>query len=400
MTSTVSGTCDPKFAQLKAEFEKNFAERGEVGASVCLSLNGETAVDMWGGVAIKETGEPWEEDTVSIVFSCTKAATALCAHMLIDQGKLDLNAKVGEYWPEFASDGKENTTVSMMLNHESGVPALRAPVKEGGVLDWDYMCDRLAAEEPFWEPGTRNGYHMITFGWTVGELVRRVSGKSLGAFFAENVAGPLGMRYWIGLPDSESPHIAPILNYAPSADDTFGDFTTQLMGNPESIPHLSILNVGGWTANQPDAHKAEIGGAGGITNARGQVKMYEQLAIGGGKLVSKERLDHMSRVATATARDATLQVGTRFGPGFMKSMDNRAATPGNQDSVIMGDRAFGHVGAGGSIGFADPECGLAFSYTMNQMGQSLLMNERGQSLIDAAYKALGYSSDKSGAWMR
>jgi len=208
------------------------------------------------------------------------------------------------------------------------------------------------------------------------------------------------MRYWIGLPDTETPHIAPILAYEPQATDTFGTFAQQLMGDPASIPHLSVLNVGGWSANQPEAHKAEIGGAGGITNARNQVKMYEQLAIGGGSLVSKDRLDHMSRVATATAHDATLQVGTRFGPGFMKSMDNRSAAPGNQDSAIIGDRAFGHVGAGGSIGFADPECGLAFSYSMNQMGQSLLMNDRGQSLIDAAYEALGYASNASGAWMR
>ena len=212
----VFGTCDPAFSNVKAEFEKNFAERGEVGASVALSVNGEKAVDLWGGIANKDTGEPWQEDTVSIVFSCTKAATALCAHMLIDQGKLDLNAKVAQYWPEFATNGKENTTVSMMLNHESGVPALREPVKEGGVCDWEYMCERLAAEEPFWEPGTRNGYHMISFGWTVGELVRRVSGKSLGAFFAENIAEPLGMLYWIGLPEDESPHIAPIFLYEPS----------------------------------------------------------------------------------------------------------------------------------------------------------------------------------------
>jgi len=401
MTASVSGSCDPKFAAVKEEFERNFADRGEVGASVCLSVNGDTAVDLWGGVANKETGEAWQEDTVSIVFSCTKAATALCAHMLIDQGKLDLAAPVADYWPEFATNGKEATTVSMMLNHESGVPALREPVKEGGVCDWDYMCERLAAEEPFWEPGTRNGYHMISFGWTVGELVRRASGKSLGTFFADHVARPLGLRYWIGLPDGESPHIAPILMYEPQPTDVFGDFPMAMMSDPASLQALAILNVGGWTANQPDAHKAEIGGAGGITNARGQVGMYTPLAMGGGDLVSKERLDHMSRVSTATARDATLLVGSRFGPGFMKSMDNRAAkNPGNRDSAIIGDRAFGHVGAGGSIGFADPECGLAFSYTMNQMGQSLLLNERCQSLIDATYKALGYTSDASGAWMR
>ena len=320
----------------------------------CLSVNGEKGVDLWGGIANKETGEAWEQDTVSIVFSCTKAATALCAHMLIDQGKLDINAKVAEYWPEYAKNGKENTTVSMMLNHEAGQPAFRDPLKEGGMNDWDYMCERLCEEEPYWEPGTRNGYHMISFGWTVGELVRRVSGKSLGTFFAENVAGPLGMDYWIGLPDDVTPHIAPILLYEPQPTDIPGEFTIQLLSDPTSIQHLSFMNVGGWEPNQAEAHKAEIGGAGGITNARNQVKMYEQLAMGGGSLVSKERLDHMSRVTTATARDATLLAGTRFGPGFMKSMDNRGGPPGNQDSVLIGERAFGHVGAGGSIGFADP----------------------------------------------
>lgn len=400
MASPVHGSCDPKFAKLQAEFEKNFTERGEIGACVALSVNGEKAVDLWGGVANKETGEAWQEDTVSIVFSCTKAATALCAHMLIDQGKLDMNAKVAEYWPEYAKNGKENTTVSMMLNHEAGQPAFREPIKEGGLNDWDYVCGRLAEEEPFWEPGTRNGYHMISFGWTVGELVRRVSGKSLGTFFAENVAAPLGMRYWIGLPGSEKPHIAPILAYEPKPDDVFGEFTQLLLTDPTSIPHLSFLNVGGWEPNQPEAHRAEIGGAGGITNARNQVKMYEQLAMGGGSLVSKERVDHMSRIATATARDATLQIGTCFGPGFMKSMDNRGAAPGNQDSVLIGERAFGHVGAGGSIGFADPECGLAFSYSMNQMGPGLMLNDRCQSLVDAAYEALGYSSNASGAWVK
>jgi len=192
MTGSVTGQCDPQFAELKAEFERNFAERGEVGASVCLSVNGDRQVDLWGGMADAAAGQAWTEETVSIVFSCTKAATALCAHILIDQGKLDPNALVSQYWPEFAKHGKEHTTVQMMLNHESGLPAFREPIKDGGFLDWDYMISRLEEEEPFWEPGTRNGYHMVSFGWTVGELVRRVSGQSLGAFFAEHVAGPTG----------------------------------------------------------------------------------------------------------------------------------------------------------------------------------------------------------------
>jgi CubicO group peptidase (beta-lactamase class C family) len=391
---------DPKFAAVREAFEQNFEDRGEVGASVCLSVEGQTVVDLWGGTRDVKTGAPWTEDTVSIVFSCTKAATAICAHILIDRGLLDLNAPVTRYWPEFGKHGKDKTTVAMMLNHESAVPALRDPVKPGGFLDWDYMVSRMEDEEPFWEPGTRNGYHMVNFGWTVGELVRRVSGKSLGTFFADEVAGPTGADFWIGVPDGFDRPIADILPYVPQAGDQLNDFTTALLTDPTSIQALSFLNNGGWDTNAPESHRAEIGGAGGISNARGQVAMYTPLATDSGQLVSSERLAHMSMVTTATNRDATLLAPTRFGPGFMKSMDNRGQPFGDQMSAIIGERAFGHVGAGGSIGFADPECRLALSYTMNQMGQGLLVNERGQSLIDAAYQALGYRSTASGAWTR
>jgi len=400
MAGTVKGSCDPKFAELKDEFERNFEDRGEAGASVCVSVNGETVVDLWGGVADTTSAEPWQEDTVSIVFSCTKAAVALCAHILVDRGELELAAPVSKYWPEFAKNGKENTTVQMMLNHESAIPALREPVREGGFLDWDYMIRRMEDEAPFWDPGTRNGYHMVNFGWTVGELVRRVSGKSLGTFFADEVAGPTGAKFWIGLPDGVSPHIAPIIPYAPKPDDPLSDFTKLLLSAPDSIQALSFLNNGGWSPNDPAAHKAEIGGAGGLSNARGQVAMYTPLACDDGSLVSSERLHAMSMVSTATQQDATLLVPTRFASGFMKSMDNRNQPPGRRESAVIGHRAFGHVGAGGHIGFADPECGMAFSYTMTQMGQGLLMNDRGQSLIDAAYRALGYKTNAPGAWFR
>ncbi|MDJ0922645.1 MAG: serine hydrolase domain-containing protein [Henriciella sp.] len=399
--SAVSGACDPKFAKLKEEFERNFAERGESGASVCLSVGGETQVDLWGGIVDPTTQEPWQADTVSIVFSCTKAATAICAHILIDRGQLDLNAYVTDYWPEFGKHGKDKTTVAMMLNHESALPALKDPVKPGGFLDWDYMISRMEDEVPFWEPGTRNGYHMVNFGWTVGELVRRVSGKSLGTFFREEVAGPTGADFWIGLPEGFDRTVAPILPYAPQPDDQPSDFMIALMTDPASIQHLSFINNGGWNFNDPEAHKAEIGGAGGISNARGQVAMYTPLAVNDGSLVSPDRVAHMSSVTTATHRDATLLVPTRFGPGFMKSIDNRGLLPvTNRQSAIIGSQAFGHVGAGGSIGFADPECGLAFSYTMTQMGNGILLNERGQALIDAAYSALGYRTNAPGAWVR
>ena len=186
----------------------------------------------------------------------------------------------------------------------------------------------------------------------------------------------------------------------PGPKDMEGKFTQKLMSEPTSIAALSLFNVGGWTANQPEAHKAEIGGAGGISNARGQVAMYTPLAVNDGSIVSRERVAAMSRVTTATEIDATLLVATRFASGFMKSMDNRGKPGSHNMSAIIGEQAFGHVGAGGSIGFADPECGLAFSYTMNQMGTGLMLNDRCQSLIDATYKALGYRTNAPGAWVR
>ncbi|MDP5335940.1 MAG: serine hydrolase, partial [Paracoccaceae bacterium] len=192
-TKKTEGTYDPAFKSVAEAFEENFNARGEVGASLCLSVDGKTVVDMWGGIAATATKAPWTRDTIVPVFSCTKAATALCAHLLVDRGQLDLNAPVAQYWPEFAAAGKEAVTVRMLLNHSAGLPALRSKVGPDGFANFEQTAAQLAAEKPFWEPGTCNGYHMITFGWLVGEVVRRVSGKSLGRFFADEIAGPLGL---------------------------------------------------------------------------------------------------------------------------------------------------------------------------------------------------------------
>src|SRR2546423_8239717 len=170
-----AGTCHPDFAGVAAAFSENFSSRGEVGAAVCLTVDGETVVDLWAGTADPASGRSWERDTRVVVFSCTKGAVALCAHILADRGDVDLDAPVAEFWPEFASHGKEAVTVRMMLDHSVGVPAVRGPFEPGEMYDWDRTCARLAAQEPWWKPGTRNGYHLITFGSTVGEVVRRVS---------------------------------------------------------------------------------------------------------------------------------------------------------------------------------------------------------------------------------
>jgi CubicO group peptidase (beta-lactamase class C family) len=398
----VEGACDERFAEVAREFARNFEERGELGASVSLSLHGEKLVDLWGGVADPASGRAWERDTVSTVFSCTKGATALCAHLLASRGLLDVEAPVAEYWPEFARRGKEGATVRMMLDHSVGVPVIKAPVKPGGVCDWDYMIGLLEAQEPFWKPGTRNGYHMINFGWTVGELVRRVSNKSLGAFFRDELAQPLGIEFWIGAPEAVEKRIAPIVNYVASPGELPGEFMLKVLKERDSIQSLSLLNNGGFDANSRACHAAEIGGGGGISNARGLAGLYAPFAcggrLGGRAYVDATTLGRMAEVSMATNEDATLLIPTRFALGFMKSIDNRHRARGDRDSAILSSAAFGHVGAGGSLGFADPREGLSFGYSMNRMGKGILLNERGQSLVDAAYRALGYGSNASGVW--
>jgi CubicO group peptidase (beta-lactamase class C family) len=403
-TGIVRGFCDPSFQNVAEEFINNFEMRGEVGASVSLNLEGETLVDLWGGYRDPAAKLPWKKDTLSIVFSCTKAATALCAHQLIEQGKMQLDARVTRYWPEFGQNGKENITVRMMLNHSAGLPAFREPIKEGGYYDWQYMVDRLSAEAPFWEPGTRSGYHMVSFGWTVGELVRRVSGMSLGRYFKENFAKPLGLDYWIGLPQEHEGRTAHMIPYVPSLEDKPTAFTSKLMTDPTSIQHLCFLNSGRHQPDSREAHAAEIGGAGGIANARALAGLFAPLANGGSlngvTLLSGDHINMMSMISMATMVDLTLLIPTQFALGFMKSMDNRYRSTGDLETAIIGGKAFGHVGAGGSIGFADPECRLGFGYSMTKMGPGLLLNSRGQTLVNAAYKSLGYRTDKPGYWVK
>jgi CubicO group peptidase (beta-lactamase class C family) len=208
---TVEGTHDARFAQVREEFERNFAERGEVGASVCVTVDGETVVDLWGGSAEPAAGQAWERDTIGHLWSATKGATALCAHLLADRGQLDLDAPVVTYWPEFGKNGKDGILVRHLLSHQAGLPALREPMPAGCFYDWQLMVDALAAEEPFWRPGTRNGYHALTFGFLVGEVIRRASGRSLGTYFRDEVAGPLGLDVHIGLSEVDEHRVAPTI---------------------------------------------------------------------------------------------------------------------------------------------------------------------------------------------
>jgi CubicO group peptidase (beta-lactamase class C family) len=404
-----NGTCDPRFAEVREEFERNFAERGEVGASVCVTVDGETVVDLHGGTADVAAGTPWNADTVCVVWSSTKGAVALCAHMLVSRGQLDLDAAVVDYWPEFAKHGKDTISVRQLLSHQAGLAAISEPLPENGLCDWELVVDLLAKQEPLWEPGTRNGYHALTFGHLVGELVRRVDGRSIGTFFDEEIAQPLELDFWIGLPEEIEPRVAPIIPAdLPEDPSQLPRFYQLAMTDPSSLPGLVMINSGGLmvpgACDTREVHAAEIPAANGIANGRALAGMYRPLALGGVvdgfRLLDEATLVEASRVAVASGSDAVLCAPSRFALGFMKAVDN-LHTLGPDNSVILSDDAFGHVGAGGSFGIADGRARMSMGYAMNKQGAGLGMNPRGQALADAVYRALGYRQpDRGGLWFR
>ncbi len=402
-TGTVSGWAAPGFEAVAAQFVENFRANGEAGAGVCVLKDGETVVDLWGGSADPRAGRDWDDATLVGVFSCTKAVLAVIAHRLAEQGKLDLDAPVTDLWPEYGTGGKEATTTRMMLDHTAGVPAFREPVPDGLFLDFNATSARLAGEEAFFPPGTRSSYHGLTYAWTVGTMIRRADGRSAGQIFAEDIAGPLGLEFWIGLPEEQDHRVARIL--APKLDTSLPPtlFVRKLQ-DKSSIPALFFLNDGGFSPNKRDYRAAEIGSANGITNARSLARFYGALSLGGTldgvTVLRPETIQGMTRVTNASHLDATLCIPMRFGAGLMRSVDNSRFQPQPAASLVLSDSAFGHGGAGGSLGFADPDAGLAFGYVMNQMGLGSLLNIRGQSLVDAAYQACGYRDRAGGAWVR
>ncbi len=399
----INGFVDPKFQKVLDAFIDNFSTKGEVGASCALTVEGNLVAELWGGKR-SLNGAPWNRDTVCTVFSATKGAMALCAHILADRNQLDLDAPIAKYWPEFGCGGKESATVKMALDHTLGVPHVRGALKEGAFYDYDYMVKRVAEEEVFWEPGTRGGYHAITMAWTVGEVIHRVSGRRLGDFFREEVAAPLGLDFWIGAPSSVDTRISPMIAAEPDEAWMNTRFVQTALAGGETPTHLFMRDFPLMDPNKTECHRAEIGSAGGITNGLGLALMYEPLAANGKTdnqfLLGPDAVQNMSRVSAASHEDATLLIPTRFSQGFMKTIDNRTREDAINSSLIISDAAFGHVGAGGSVGFADPDCGMSFGYAMNRMGTGILMNERGQGLIDAVYESLGYRGNMSGAWSK
>jgi CubicO group peptidase (beta-lactamase class C family) len=406
----IHGTNEPEFVEVLAEFERNLAERGEVGASVTVTVDGRTVVDLWGGVADPASGAEWTEDTVVDVWSCTKGATALCAHILADRGELDLRAPVAKYWPEFAQGGKDSILVHQLLDHQAGLAGVREPVPPGAFFDWEQMTGILERAEPLWEPGTRHGYHGLLFGFLVGEVVRRVSGRPLARFFADEVAGPLGLDFWLSLPEELESRVAPTIPPDLTRPGTLiPSLYTTAMGDPTSVPGLMVINTGGYMTpdafNSREAHASTIGAVGGITNARGLAGMYRPLALGGRfadvTLVRPNQVAVMGQVSSACSVDAAVLVPTRFANGFLKTGDNQHLAANDQEGVLMSEDAFGHSGMGGALGFADPRAKLSFGYAMNHQGAGIGVNQRGQSLVDAVYRALGYHRiTDHGTWFK
>lgn len=404
-STAVNGTCDPRFAAVREEFERNFAERGEVGASVCVMVDGEPRVDLWGGLADADAGRPWDRETLNVIMSATKGAAALCAHLLIDRGQLDVEAPVATYWPEFAARGKESVTVHQVMTHQSGVCHVSETLPEGGFFDWSLMIKLIENSEPFWEPGTRQGYHPLTFGHMLGELVRRVDGRRIGQFFQDEVAGPLGLDFWIGLPEELEGRVAPSIVWDVDGGDPIPPAVQAAIEDPSCVQARIGGNDGGWFGNLWDtraAHAAELPAAGGITNARGLAGMYAPLSLGGAlagtRIVSEDAVVRMGAPRAMTDRDFYMLVRTAFTLGFSKSWSNLHIAGNN--SMIIGQDAFGTPGAGGQIGFADPSYRLAFGYTMTKHGFGMALNSRGQALIDATYQALGSTLLEPGFWAR
>lgn len=416
----IYGFVRPGFEAVRDAFVQNFLEGRERGASCSVIRHGETLVELWAGEQAR--GQPWRRDTLVNVFSTTKGAAALCCAILADRGLLDYNEKVSKYWPEFAAEGKGEVTVAEALSHQAGVTGIRHPdAGADGVaftiedlLDFDKTCAQVARQKPFWPPGSRNGYHALTYGNLAGELVRRISGETIGSFFRKNVAEPLGVDFYIGLPESEDHRVAPMLNpdtpsggLTNSTDAATGiaaakpehrellqavrsSFTNPTLGSVDGVP---VQNTTMW-------RRAEIPAANGHTNASALARMYCCLARGGE--LDSVRIISSGGVRAATRmncfrKDLVLGFKVRWGMGFMLN-DPLIGIQGPN----LG--AFGHSGAGGSVGFADPLHGLGFGYAMTQMTEGLNGDPRSLRLIEAVYGCLGqpmrYQRDKDGLPMQ
>jgi CubicO group peptidase (beta-lactamase class C family) len=358
----IEGACDPAFRRVWTAFEANFAEREEIGGAVCVHVGGRAVVDLWGGFTDETRSRAWQRDTLVNAYSVGKGVTSLLALGLVEQGRLELDAPVARHWPEFAAEGKADTTLRMLLCHQSGLPCVREPLPEGAWADWGRMTRGLAGQAPFWPPGSAHGYHTNTFGFLVGELVRRATGLRFGRALRERLTGPLEADYHIGLPRTEHGRVAAVCGhttqtpsaeviaaFVPPSDDPERDLMLRhCYFNP---PGFS----GGGTVNTEAWRLAEVPSTNGHGSARAIATIYAaaldgRAGVGAGLLAE-------ARSVQSEGPDRVLGRPSRFGLGFQLSHpDRRIGRPPD---------SFGHYGHGGSVGFADPEADIAFGYVTN-----------------------------------
>jgi CubicO group peptidase (beta-lactamase class C family) len=366
----ISGMCDERFSGVRDALAANIDSGLDVGASVAVFIDGVPAVDIWGGHLDEVGAVPWQRDTITNVWSITKTMAALCALILADRGELDFSAPVARYWPEFAAAGKEAVEVRHLLGHTAGLSGWSEPVTADDLPDWDKMTALLAAQAPWWEPGTQSGYHALTQGYLVGEVVRRITGVSLGTFFASEVAGPLGADFHIGLPAAEDGRVAPVIppEMPASADLDLSSIATRTLLNPP------MTGAEPWSASW---RRAEIPAANGHGNARSVALVQSVVAcggeIGGVRLLSSRGCEAIFE-EQANGTDLVLGPGFRLGMGYGLS----------SDMIPIGPHACFWGGWGGSIVVIDLDNRLVVAYVMNRMAMALLGDTRGADILFAA----------------
>lgn len=387
---TVHGICDARFDAVRDIFASHFAAGEDVGAAVAVTVDGVSVVDFWGGHADAERARTWQRDTLVLVFSVSKGIMATCVHMLVDRGAFDLDDPVAKVWPEFGQAGKQDITIRLLMSDQAGLAAITKPLPAGAQYEWETMTRALAEQAPNWEPGSAFGYHIMTKGWLLGELIRRATGKTPGAFLREELAEPLGADLLLGLPASEDARTADIVLERDVLDNPEGLFA-RIGSEPETL--LSRASVNPPSPPEPDGklpwngrafRAAEIPAANVHATARGIARVYAALACGGTldgvHLLSPEAIDR-AREEMAQGLDVVTQTPGRVALGYMLPNPTWPFSPN--------PRAFCHPGAGGAIGFADPEARLSFAYTMNRLGSGgIELDARARRLIDAVYAAL------------
>ena len=368
----VSGKVDARFEPVREAFAENFEKHDEDGAACCVYVEGRPVVDIWGGT--------YKEDTLQLVFSTTKGITAIAAHMLAQEGRLDFDAPVTRYWPEFGAEGKEAIPVRWLFCHKAGLAALDRPIVPDDVIRWTPAVEALAAQRPLWEPGSAHGSHTLTYGWLAGEVIRRVSGLKVGAFVAERIAGPLRAEFWVGLPEGEEARVKPVLPPAPPAPGTEPDPFTRRAMDPTSITARSFGLIPPGAFNERPFHAADQPAGTGIGSARALARIYAA-SIGDVDGVRLLQPDTVAAASATQARgpDLVLTYETHYGTGFGLPSPFRP---------MAGEGSFGHYGSGGSVGFANPRLGVGFGYTMNRMRPVYGRDPRTAALAEALLSCL------------